>query len=176
MASLKNYINSLEPDVKKRYKGKLKLMDDVDPYATSKKKWSTAVAHYPAIKYPDIINYVLFTKSAFTNDDLKNFKTLQLTFVMMGERYFFGAFLFMLGFSELPLYFSSNSVVFFVLIQEHTCQTMNLQVPYIFHVSGLKKLPSLHFFYLKVQFVYQVRSGQSIPLCSFASLYSNLPN
>ena len=94
MASLKNYIDSLAPDAKKRYKEKIALLDDIDPYATNKKTWSTAVADYPTITYPDIVNYLLLTKSAYTNDELKNFKSLEAYnqfFVRMGERYFFGA-------------------------------------------------------------------------------------
>lgn len=77
MASLKNYIDSLAPDAKKRYKEKIALVDDIDPYATNKKTWSTAVADYPTITYPDIVNYLLLTKSAYTNDELKNFKSLE---------------------------------------------------------------------------------------------------
>ena len=65
MASLKNYIDSLVPDAKKRYKEKIALVDDIDPYATNKKTWSTAVADYPTVMYPDIVNYLLLTKSAF---------------------------------------------------------------------------------------------------------------
>ena len=77
MASLKNYIDSLASDVKKRCKEKIALVDDIDPYATNKKTWSTAVADYPIITYPDIVNYLQFTKSAYTNDELKNFKSLE---------------------------------------------------------------------------------------------------
>ena len=37
MASLNNYIDSLAPDAKKRYKEEIALVDDIDPYATNKK-------------------------------------------------------------------------------------------------------------------------------------------
>ena len=37
MASLKTYIDSLVPDAKERYKEKIALVDDIDPYATNKK-------------------------------------------------------------------------------------------------------------------------------------------
>ena len=77
MASLKNYIDSLVPDAKKRYKEKIALVDDIDPYATNKKTWSTAVADYPTVTHPDIVNYLLLTKSAYSNDERKNFKSLK---------------------------------------------------------------------------------------------------
>ena len=62
MGSLKNYMDSLAPDAKNRYKEKIALVDDIDPYATNEKTWSTAVADYPTITYLDIGNTAVYKK------------------------------------------------------------------------------------------------------------------
>ena len=77
MASIRKYSASLEGKSKERYQQKLALIDGVDPYTISKKDWSEKVDDYPSISYPDIVNYLIFTPSAYTSDDLKSYKSLQ---------------------------------------------------------------------------------------------------
>ena len=77
MASIRKYSASLEGKSKERYQRKLALIDGVDPYTISKKDWSEKVDDYPSISYPDIVNYLIFTPSAYTSDDLKSYKSLQ---------------------------------------------------------------------------------------------------
>ena len=77
MASLRNYLESLSTDAKDRYLEKIKLVDNTDPYTDSKKTWSRAVEDYPGVSYPDIVAYLLLTKSAYTNEELKNYKSLE---------------------------------------------------------------------------------------------------
>ena len=77
MASIRKYSASLEGKSKERYQQKLALIDGVDPYTIPKKDWSEKVDDYPSISYPDIVNYLIFTPSAYTSDDLKSYKSLQ---------------------------------------------------------------------------------------------------
>ncbi len=51
-------------------------MENIDPYTGSKKTWSRDVEDYTGITYPDIVSYLLFAKSAYTNEELKNYKSL----------------------------------------------------------------------------------------------------
>ena len=53
------------------------VVPGVDPYTIPKKDWSEKVDDYPSILYPDIVNYIIFTPSAYTSDDLKSYKSLQ---------------------------------------------------------------------------------------------------
>lgn len=69
------YRDKLEPAVKSRYLEKLKLIGGVDPYDL--KKLSSDVTTLPSLTYPDIVNYLVFTPSVYTLDDLKNYKSLE---------------------------------------------------------------------------------------------------
>ena len=66
-----------------RYLEKLRIVD-VDPYALPNSAWSNSSASFPALSYPDIVNYLIFTKSFYTMEDMKAWKSLeaynQLTF------------------------------------------------------------------------------------------------
>ena len=77
MASLKGYLEALSPEARRRYTEKIRLVDNLDPYMETKKTWSTAVEDYPGITYPDIVAYLLFAKSAYTNEELRNYKSLE---------------------------------------------------------------------------------------------------
>ena len=77
MASLKGYLEALSPEARRRYTEKIGLVDNLGPYMETKKTWSTAVEDYPGITYPDIVAYLLFAKSAYTNEELRNYKSLE---------------------------------------------------------------------------------------------------
>ncbi len=61
--SLPNYRDSLNAEHVKIYDEKLNLTAGIDPYAVSGRLYSTAMENYPEIEFPDIVNYLLFTKS-----------------------------------------------------------------------------------------------------------------
>lgn len=75
--SLPNYRDSLSAEHLKIYDEKLKFTAGIDPYAVSGRLYSTAMENYPEIEYPDIVNYLLFTKSRFTKEQLKAYKSLE---------------------------------------------------------------------------------------------------
>ena len=53
---------------------KLRIVD-VDPLPNS--EWSKSEASFPAVSYPDIVNYMIFTKSLYTMEDMKAWKSLK---------------------------------------------------------------------------------------------------
>ena len=64
--SLSSYMSTLDPPSKKRYIEKLKLIDGIDPY-TAENDFSRAFDHLPPITYMDVINYLVFTPSPFSD-------------------------------------------------------------------------------------------------------------
>ena len=77
MASIKNYLQDLQGKVKERYLQKIELINGLDPYSIKKKDWtSTKVDDYPSVTYPDIVNYLIFSPSPYSSDDLKSYKSL----------------------------------------------------------------------------------------------------
>lgn len=71
-----SYVSTLDPPSKKRYLEKLKLIDGVDPYIESD-DFSTAFDDLPPITYMDVINYLVFTPSPFSAEDMKAYKSLE---------------------------------------------------------------------------------------------------
>ena len=67
-AALK-YREALEPDAKARYLEKLEIIGGEDPYELG--SLSSDEKLLPAITYPDIVNYLVFTPSTYTAEDLK---------------------------------------------------------------------------------------------------------
>ena len=53
----------LDPPAKKRYCEKLKLIDDIDPYAIDDENFTYNINCFPAITYPDIVNYSVFVQA-----------------------------------------------------------------------------------------------------------------
>ena len=53
-----------------RYLEKLRIVD-VDPYKLLNSAWSKSEASFPAVSYPDIVNYLTFTKSFYTMEDME---------------------------------------------------------------------------------------------------------
>ena len=70
------YRDTLEPVVKARYLEKLRLVGGTDPYELSNKSFSEDKKLLPSITYPDIVNYLLFSPSPYTSEDLKGLKSL----------------------------------------------------------------------------------------------------
>jgi hypothetical protein len=70
------YVNTLQPSHKTRYSEKILDIDGVDPYEIPKRSWSTNRDDLPELRYPHIVNYFVFSKSAFTCDHFKAYKSL----------------------------------------------------------------------------------------------------
>ena len=70
------YAESLDSVTSSRYHDKLRLINGEDPYETPKKDWNFDPNSLPAIAYPDIVNYCVYSQSAYTLNDLKGFKSL----------------------------------------------------------------------------------------------------
>ena len=62
---------------RKRYKEKLKLIDDFDPYETEKKDWNDNVHLWPTISHIHIGMFLLLTPSVYSGDDLLNYKSME---------------------------------------------------------------------------------------------------
>ena len=78
MANRSRYYHSLDEVSKKNYCDKLALLGGIeDPYTFKKEN---SVRHdpslWPCVEYPDIFNYLITSKSKFTKDDLKAYKSL----------------------------------------------------------------------------------------------------
>ena len=63
-------------EASKRYSEKIALIGGCDPYSIKKNDLSYDINVYPGITYLDIVNYLLFTQSAYTSDELRNHKSL----------------------------------------------------------------------------------------------------
>ena len=55
-----------------RYVNKLSLIEGNDPYGLI--GWSDCEENLPSVSYPDIVNYLVFTSSPYTLEDLKAYK------------------------------------------------------------------------------------------------------
>ena len=71
------YLDTLETITRARYMEKLRPIDDKDPYEMEKSEWTTDMMNWPEVTYPDIVNYLVYTQSAYTLAELKAYKSLQ---------------------------------------------------------------------------------------------------
>lgn len=71
----KLYRDTLDPVERARYVEKLKQIGNADPYVL--KNLSSDVSLLPAVTYPDIVNYLVYSPSPYTLDDLKCYKGLE---------------------------------------------------------------------------------------------------
>ena len=74
---MQTHIKELSSEELRRYKEKLKIINDQDPYELSKNLLSRDPELLPTIEYPDNVNYLVFSPSPFTKDDLKAYKELK---------------------------------------------------------------------------------------------------
>jgi hypothetical protein len=70
------YRDELNYAERARYDGNLNLLSGEDPYEMLPSEFSDDVKLLPKITYPDIVNYLVFSSSPYTSDDLKNYKGL----------------------------------------------------------------------------------------------------
>ena len=74
-----DYYKGLEPKTKLRYKEKIDLIFNCDPYTIKKDEMMTEIENFPSItiSYPHIVNYFLFALSPLTKEELKAYKGLE---------------------------------------------------------------------------------------------------
>ena len=72
-----DYYQRLEPKTKLKYKEKIDLIFNCDPYTIKKDEMMTEIENFPSISYQDIVNYFLFALSPFTKEELKAYKGLE---------------------------------------------------------------------------------------------------
>ena len=74
------YLCSLDSESKERYKAKIACIGFIDPYLDFDPCYASLDDNdeaLPAITYPDIVNYLLFSHSAYTSQQLKCYKSLE---------------------------------------------------------------------------------------------------
>ncbi|KAK2140348.1 hypothetical protein LSH36_1385g00014 [Paralvinella palmiformis] len=71
------YVNTLDALAKQRYLDKIRRVDNVDPYSLLNSAWTQKGSCFPAVSYPDIVNYLIFNKSCYTMEDMKAWKSLE---------------------------------------------------------------------------------------------------
>ena len=70
------YFKALDNEHASRYLQKIALIENTDPYTLKKEDLSTDILLFPAVAYPDIVNYFLFAPSPLTSEQLKCYKSL----------------------------------------------------------------------------------------------------
>lgn len=68
------YYTTLKDDIKTRYDEKIKKCGGVDPYSLSQEQLSISAVDFPKITPYDIGDYMIHSRSPFTNQFLDNFK------------------------------------------------------------------------------------------------------
>ena len=72
-----DYMGKLDPPTRKRYKEKLKVIGGVDPCCIEGDDRISREATLPDITYPDVVNYLVFSPSPYTTEDMKSYKSLE---------------------------------------------------------------------------------------------------
>ena len=75
--SLRGYRDSLSAENRAIYDAKLQLTANIDPYSVSGNFFAQLMVKWPEIEFPDIVNYLLFSTSKFTKEQVKAYKSLQ---------------------------------------------------------------------------------------------------
>lgn len=72
-----DYYKTLDPPTQKRNREKILLIENIDPYEVEEDKYSDDISELPNTSYPDIVNYLVFSPSPYTADDMKAYKSLE---------------------------------------------------------------------------------------------------
>ena len=70
------YFESLYNNAGRRYKEKIEVIGGKDPYTLERDAFSSEIEDFPAVRYPDIVHYLIFAPSPMRKNELKNFKSL----------------------------------------------------------------------------------------------------
>lgn len=69
------YVKSLPPDVRKRYSAKTSVIG-CDPYNIAATGLERDVTKWPHVGFLDVMNYLIFSPSPYTSEQLKKYKSL----------------------------------------------------------------------------------------------------
>lgn len=69
-----NYFKTLSGDVAKRYLEKVEICEGVDPYTID--MVATRKEDFPAVEYQDLYNYLVFSTSTYSADQMRAYKSL----------------------------------------------------------------------------------------------------
>ena len=71
-----DYVKSLPPDVRKRYNDKTSVIG-CDPYNIAATCLENDVTKWPHVGFLDVVNYLIFSRSSYTSEQLKKYKSLE---------------------------------------------------------------------------------------------------
>ena len=71
-----DYVKSLPPDVRKRYNDKTSVIG-CDPYNIAATCLENDVTKWPPVGFWDVVNYLIFSRSSYTSEQLKKYKSLE---------------------------------------------------------------------------------------------------
>ena len=71
-----SYVETLPPDVRTRYNSKTACIK-CDPYCIPSTEWGKDVSKWPLIGFLDVINYLVYSPSAYSGEQLKKYKFYQ---------------------------------------------------------------------------------------------------
>ena len=77
MSLFSDYYSKLSAVSKTRYLEKISKIGGVDPYSLPESEFSKCQEDFPDIDYPDICNYLLYSPSPVSLEEMKNFKSLE---------------------------------------------------------------------------------------------------
>ena len=69
------YRDTLPSDVRARYDRKIACISN-DPYTLKKTEFDGDVASWPDVAYIDLVNYLIFSQSAYSKEELKKYKSI----------------------------------------------------------------------------------------------------
>ncbi|XP_021374354.1 uncharacterized protein LOC110463803 [Mizuhopecten yessoensis] len=70
------YIETLDAAARQRYIAKTSTIGNLDPYTIDTNRFSTDASILPSVSYPDIVNFLLYSPSPYTLEDLRCYKGL----------------------------------------------------------------------------------------------------
>ena len=74
---MNSYFETLDPPSRKRYMEKISIIGGIKTYVIKSEKFDCNIENFPAVTYPDIVNYLIFGSSPFTAKQLKACKSLE---------------------------------------------------------------------------------------------------
>ena len=74
--SLRGYRDSMSAENRQMYDDKLKFTPGIESYVVIDNFYSQSMDKWPEIEFPDIVNYLRFSTSKFTMEQLKAHKSL----------------------------------------------------------------------------------------------------
>jgi hypothetical protein len=74
---LSTYVSSLDERSKQRYTDKISSIGCIDPYVIPPNQFSDDDDKLPPLEFGDLFTYLVITRSAYTNEQMKSYKGLE---------------------------------------------------------------------------------------------------